>query len=129
MPQQHALIIDDNTMNVNVLAFLLSDQGISNTPVGNPKHLDNILETEEKIDIVFLDLEMPGLNGYEVLEKLKSDERFQGVPVVAYTVHANEMNRAHQLGFHSFLGKPIDADRFPGQLERILRGESVWERT
>jgi DNA-binding NarL/FixJ family response regulator len=57
---------------------------------------------------------------------LKSYEYLGRVPVVAYTVHVSEINRAYQLGFHSFIGKPIDPDKFPDQLARILRGEPVW---
>jgi hypothetical protein len=45
---------------------------------------------------------------------------------VAYTVHVSEINTVYQMGFHSFLGKPLDSDLFPDQLARILRGERVW---
>jgi hypothetical protein len=43
-----------------------------------------------------------------------------------YSVHASEINRARDMGFHSCLGKPLNADDFPEQLARILRGERVW---
>jgi CheY-like chemotaxis protein len=128
MSQPHALIIDDNAKNLNVLAQLLTQEGVSITSVGNPKQLGVVMDTADKVDVVFLDIEMPGMNGYDVLEKLKSDQRFSSVPIVAYTVHISEINRAHELGFHSFLGKPLDPDEFPGQLASILRGEPVWHR-
>lgn len=127
MSQPHALIIDDNTKNVNVLANILSDENVSNTQVTNPRQLDSTLKQMNRVDVIFLDLEMPGLSGYDVLEILHADARFQGVPIVAYTVHVSEMNNASQMGFHSFIGKPIDPDRFPSQLARILSGERVWE--
>jgi two-component system, cell cycle response regulator DivK len=127
MSQRHALIIDDNTKNVNVLANILADENVSNTQVTNPKQLNTTLKQVDGVDVVFLDLEMPGMSGYDVLEILRADSRFQGVPIVAYTVHVSEMNNASQFGFHSFIGKPIDPDRFPNQLARILRGERVWE--
>jgi len=122
----HALVIDDNAKNLRVLTRLLSEEGVSATQVGNPRHLDDILEALSKVDVVFLDIEMPGMTGYEVLEKLKSDTRFGGVPVVAYTVHVSEINHAYQVGFDSFIGKPINPDKFPNQLASILRGEAVW---
>lgn len=128
MDQLNALIIEDNTKNLYVLARLLAERGISNTPVTDPKHLEATLERIEKVDIVFLDLEMPGVTGYEVFEQLKADQRFSGVPFVACTVHSGEMNKAHDSGFDGFIGKPLDPDRFPEQLTRILHGESVWER-
>ncbi len=127
MTQPHALVIDDNIKNVNVLARLLSEQSVSSTQITNPRLLDSILADEGSVDVIFVDLEMPGLNGFDVLEKLKADARYQQVPVVAYTVHVSEITVAHQRGFDSFIGKPIDPDRFPQQLARILRGEGVWE--
>jgi CheY-like chemotaxis protein len=78
------------------------------------------------VDVVFLDLEMPDIDGYAVLEILKSDNRFDTVPIVAHTVHFGEINNAQHVGFHSFLGKPLNIDRFPDQLARILIGEHVW---
>lgn len=127
MSNKHALIVDDNIKNVNVLARLLEGEGVSNTTVTNPHRLDGAIETLEQLDVVFLDLEMPGLDGYQVLENLRADDRFQGVPIVAYTVHVSEIRVAHERGFDSFIGKPLDSDKFPGQLARILNGQPVWE--
>lgn len=123
----HALIIDDNNKNIEVLVRLLSMQQMSSTTVLRPSLLEGVLENMDGVDVVFLDLEMPGASGYDILEWLKSDARFQSVPIVAYTVHVSEIGVAHQQGFHSFLGKPLDADKFPQQLERILSGQPVWE--
>jgi len=122
----HALIIDDNVKNVNVLANLLDDEDISHTEVTNPHRLEQTIAGLAGVNIVFLDLEMPGIDGYQVLSRIKSDERFVGVPVIAYTVHVSEIHNASQLGFDGFIGKPIDPDRFPDQIARLLRGEAVW---
>lgn len=127
MSQQHALVIDDNTKNVMVITRLLQEHGLTSTEVINPKQLDPVLDTLEQVDVVFLDLEMPGVNGFDVLHKLKAHSRFQNVPVIAYTVHISEIRIANQQGFDGFIGKPIDPDKFPGQLERILNGQPVWE--
>jgi two-component system, cell cycle response regulator DivK len=122
----HVLIIDDNIKNVNVLANLLDDEDISHTEVTNPHRLEQTIESIESVNIVFLDLEMPGIDGYQVLSRIRSDERFAGVPVVAYTVHVSEIHTASQSGFNGFIAKPIDPDRFPDQIARLLRGEPVW---
>jgi two-component system cell cycle response regulator DivK len=127
MNQVHALIIDDNIKNMNVLSMLLSEQGVSTTQVINPTKLDAILQGIDHMDVVFLDLEMPDIDGYEVLALLKSHARFQTVPVIAYTVHVSEINAVHQQGFDGFIGKPLDPDKFPDQLARILNGLPVWE--
>lgn len=126
MNQPRALIIDDNSQNLGVLAELLTLEGVDYTLVQDPINLATVLKRIQPVQVIFLDLEMPGLSGYDVLKILKADARFQNVPVVAYTVHVSEINVARQLGFDSFLGKPLDAERFPEQLARILKGERVW---
>jgi len=127
MSEKHALIIDDNAKNVTVLTRLLAAERVSSTQITQPKQLEATLEGLNQVDVVFLDLEMPDLDGYQVLQYLKTEARFQTIPVVAYTVHLSEMAAAHQQGFDGFLGKPLDSDRFPDQLARILSGEAVWE--
>jgi CheY-like chemotaxis protein len=126
MAPKHALIIDDNAANVNVLAEMLNLEGLSCTKVQGSANLGKALEQLNAIDIVFLDLEMPGMNGYQIFQRLRTDPRFTATPMVAYSVHTSEINTARELGFHSFLGKPLDADNFSEQLGRILRGERVW---
>ena len=127
MDQAQALIIDDNARNGNVLSLLLGDEGVENTVITDPKQLEATVNDSSRFNIVFLDLEFPGINGYEILEALQSDPHFEGVPIVAYTVHTSEINKAYETGFHSFIGKPINSEKFPSQLARILNGEHVWE--
>jgi CheY-like chemotaxis protein len=126
MAPKHALIIDDNAANLNVLAEMLTLEGLSCTKVQATGNLGTALEKLNALNIVFLDLEMPGTNGYQILEYLSANARCQGIPVVGYSVHISEINTARARGFHSFLGKPLNADDFPDQLARILRGERVW---
>lgn len=127
MSQLHALIIDDNVKNLSILAHLLAEQNVETTQVTNAKILHPVLEELMGLHVIFVDLEMPGISGFDVLKQLKSDPRFQQVPVIAYTVHISEIHKAHEYGFDGFIGKPLDADKFPGQLARILNGEGVWE--
>jgi CheY-like chemotaxis protein len=126
MSDIHALIIDDNRENVDILAELLTLEGVGFTRVDNPTQLEDRIQGINALDIIFLDLEMPKIDGFQLLELFHTDPRFDGVPVVAYTVHVSEINVARQVGFHSFLGKPLDADMFPEYLSRILNGERVW---
>src|SRR5258708_2206244 len=124
----HALIVDDNQSNVRVLASLLARNAVTTAYVLHPKDLPKALEAEERIDLAFIDLEMPGQNGFEVLNVLRDDPRCGLTRFIAYTVHVSEMPEAHERGFHSFLGKPLNAERFAVQIEQILRGEEVWDR-
>ncbi|HEX2907003.1 MAG TPA: response regulator [Phototrophicaceae bacterium] len=126
MTQPHAIIIDDRPDNAGVLAELLTLENVSHTEIFDPLKLEAVLQKTPRVDVFFVDLEMPGMDGFSVLDMLRNDPRFQNVPVVAYTVHNSEINVAFEQGFHSFLGKPLDADSFPDQLARILRGERIW---
>lgn len=128
MSRGHALIIEDNAKNATILGALLTKEGFTHTEVLDTSLMSGTLQNVGQVDIVFVDLEMPGKNGYDILEMLKAESRFQVVPIVTYTVHVSEMNNAYESGFHSFLAKPLDSDRFPDQLARILSGEHVWER-
>jgi two-component system, cell cycle response regulator DivK len=127
MSPSHALIIDDNRLNIDVIAMILSQEGVDSTAVEYPTRLSGVLEQLEKIDVVFLDLEFPNENGFRLLEQLKADPRIGNAPIVAYTVHTSSIDDARRAGFHSFIGKPISSQRFPGQLKRILSGIPVWE--
>lgn len=127
MSTRHALIIDDNASNMNVLVRLLDKQNVTSTTVLDPKQLKATLQNIGAVDVVFLDLEMPMIDGFQVFDQIRDDNRFDDVPVVAYTVHVSELSEAHRYGFDGFIGKPLDSDRFPDQLERIFNGEGVWE--
>lgn len=122
-----ALIIEDDEVSVDVLQNLLSQLEVDTMVIpGNKQTPDHLAETSRP-DVIFLDLEMPGYNGYEILTFIQQDREFDGVPIVAYTTHISHMNDARRAGFHSFLGKPLSRFEFAEQLERILNGESVWE--
>jgi two-component system, cell cycle response regulator DivK len=126
MPAKQALIVDDNRGNLDVLSMLLTQQGVAVTSAQSIKQANAALETAQA-DIVFLDLEFPIGSGFEMLQDIKANPRWVGVPVVAYTVHVSEIDVARRAGFDGFLGKPIDSRRFPEQLQRLLSGEAVWD--
>jgi CheY-like chemotaxis protein len=125
MSQASALIIDDNVDNREILEALLEAEGLAYRTYSKIKTAEEIDDLPQ-VDILFLDLELPGLTGYELFELFKADKRFRDVPIVAYTVHLSEIKVLQHMGFHSFLGKPLDADTFPEYLHRILNGEGVW---
>lgn len=128
MSSPPALVVDDNGRNLDVLAHLLERQGFGVIRVADPTTVDAALQGVARVDVAFVDLEMPNVDGYTVLRALKADGRFQGVPIVAYTVHVSEMDVAYNQGFDGFLSKPLDAQRFPELLAMILSGKPVWVR-
>jgi CheY-like chemotaxis protein len=127
MSNPHALIIEDNPYNAEILASLLAAQGVDATIITEETGILDAVENAARIDVVFLDLEMPNQDGFEIFEALSAEAKLRSVPIVACTVHTSEINTARRLGFHSFLGKPLNAGRFREQLARILSNQPVWE--
>jgi len=124
MATLHALVVDDNVENLEVLKELLTMNGLTCTTVNDPTKLIDMELSD--IDLIFLDLEMPKMNGYETLDYLRK-EKGVSTPVIAYTVHSGQINTAFKKGFQGFVSKPLRPNRFPDQLKRIISGEGVWE--
>jgi two-component system cell cycle response regulator DivK len=78
-----------------------------------------------------MDIRLPYEDGYGALKKIRSSPSLKGTKVVAVTAEASvkEMNKTKESGFDGFIGKPLDPDRFPEQIKRILSGEKIWEVT
>jgi len=87
-------------------------------------------DTLPKIDLILMDLRLPYEDGYGALKKVRATPKIKDTIVVAVTAEASQeqLNRARESGFDGFLGKPLDPDRFPEQIRRLLRGEQVWEQ-
>lgn len=127
MSELHALIIEDNTNDAGILKKLLTRLEISHDVLFDSRTFNADLNNIQRPDIIFLDLEIPGTSGYEVLNVIRTMPNFDGIPVVAYTANSAQMPDARAAGFHSFLGKPLRSADFPELLERILQNEPVWE--
>jgi two-component system cell cycle response regulator DivK len=127
MPEQHALILDDNPMNLSALEQLLKRENVAVTALTNPREVGEVLDNGTRFDVVFLDLEFPNANGMDLVADLKTYPALAGVPIIACTVHISELTEARDAGFDGFIGKPLNVSEFPDQLARILAGDAVWE--
>ncbi len=127
----HVLIVEDNVRNYALLARLLSFVGVKQTEWKRSGWhvLEFAQDAMPRVDLILLDIHLPEEDGYEVLARLRQDERFRNTRVVAVTADISNTNlaRARSAGFDGFLAKPINVDTFPDQIRRILRGESVWD--
>lgn len=123
---RYVLIIEDNRSDVKVLQSLLRQLNIDCDSLDGYEFMNEFMNVSIP-DVIFLDLEMPGVNGYEIISALQESPDFQHIPVVAYSSHSSEMANARQAGFHSFLGKPLNSSSFADQLRRIINNEPVWE--
>jgi CheY-like chemotaxis protein len=79
-------------------------------------------------DVIFLDIHMKPIDGFEMLHILRGLPALADKPVIALTasVMNDEIERLQQSGFDGAIGKPLDYDTFPEQLQLIIDGESVW---
>ena len=71
--------------------------------------------------LVLLDLNMPVLDGYQVLERMKSDERTKRIPVIILTTtdDAREVARCYELGCNVYITKPVDYDQFTEAMRKL----------
>lgn len=123
-----AVIIEDDPVGIKVLEQMLAHLSVNTISISDSVNVVEALKALSKTpDVFFIDLEMPKNNGYTVLSYIQNMPQFDGIPTVVYTTHTSHLNEAHRLGFHSFLGKPLDDEQFPEQLRSILENKPVWE--
>jgi two-component system cell cycle response regulator DivK len=125
------LIVEDNVRNYALLARLLSFMGVKRTEWRRSGWhvLEFVEDAMIQVDLILLDIHLPEEDGYQVLYRLREDERFRDTRIVAVTADISSANlsRARAAGFDGFLAKPINVDVFPDQICRILQGEAVWD--
>ena len=123
------LIVEDNVSNFVLMARMLDHMGLHCEWKTSGYEVVEYADTIPEVNLILMDIRLPYEDGYEALRKLRASEALQGIPVIAVTAYASEeqMQRSRTAGFDGFLGKPLDPDRFPGQIRRILNGDPVWE--
>ncbi|MEJ5239993.1 MAG: response regulator [Anaerolineales bacterium] len=123
------LVVEDNVSNFVLIARMLGYMGIRCEWKTSGYEVVEYADTLPRIDLILLDIRLPYEDGYGALKKIRASERLKHIPVIAVTAEASleQMNKARQAGFDGFIGKPLDPDRFPEQIRRILAGEQVWE--
>jgi CheY-like chemotaxis protein len=80
------------------------------------------LENNPNPDIIFLDLNMPKMNGFDFLEKIKKDEKMKNIPVVIFTTsnHYKDIKKAGELKAVAFLTKPNNINNLSAKLSQVL---------
>jgi len=123
------LIVEDNVANFVLMARLLGEKGIRCEWKSSGYEVVEYADALPHLNLILMDIRLPYEDGYGALHKLRSSPSLREVPVVAVTAYASgdQLARARAEGFDGFIGKPLDPDRFPQQVLRILAGEAVWE--
>ena len=116
------LLIEDNEQNRYMLTFLLEKHGHEVIPAeSGPLGLE--LAAKALPDLILLDIQLPGMDGYSVARALKRDQRLKSIPIVAVTSYAMVGDREKVLaaGAEGYIEKPINPETFVTEVQRFLQ--------
>jgi len=105
---QWVLVVDDQEINRDVLGMILEEDYEVIYAANGREALDQIEKHIDELAIVMLDLVMPVMNGFEVLEHMRGDERMKSIPVIVLTAEKDAELKALQMGAADFITKPFD---------------------
>jgi two-component system cell cycle response regulator DivK len=123
------LVVEDNVANFVLMARMLGYMGIHCEWKTSGYEVVEYADTLPRVDLILMDIRLPYEDGYGALKKIRSSAALKNTLVIAVTAEASieQLNKARAAGFNGFIGKPLDMDRFPDQIQRILNGDQVWE--
>ena len=114
------LIADDHEDNRELLQLLLSGAGYNVREASNGQEC-LVIARDESPDLIVMDLSMPVLDGWGVLQELKADQRTLAIPCMAVTAHADlEQDHALKTGFSAYVSKPYKADNLLRTIATLL---------
>ena len=117
------LIVEDEPDSAEVVNMILQPAGVDTTVVGDAESaLDKLADTPGAFDGVIIDLALPGMDGFALMERIRSEASVKHLKLVAMTAyHTPELkSRAVKSGFDAYFPKPIDTAVFLGTLEKLL---------
>ena len=125
------LYVEDDIFSRQVLEMILTRiMGYSKLTLyeDSKDFMQRLRELPEKPGIIFLDIQVQPLTGYEMLKLIRSDPDYQGCKVVAVTANImpSDVSHLQQVGFDSLIGKPLVHKVFPELVRKILAGEQIW---
>ncbi len=117
------LLADDNEINQQIVITLLKSAGASIDVVNNGRDAVERVMRGEGYDIVLMDIQMPEMSGHEAARLIRSEPRFDNLPIVAMTAHAMTEDRLRCLesGMNEHISKPIDPEDFFRTINRLKK--------
>lgn len=115
------LLVDDDSRNIFALSKILNERGMEIITAENGKYALEALDNHPDIDLVLMDIMMPEMDGYEAMRQIRSQKKYQGLPVIALTAKAmiSDKQKCIDAGANDYIAKPID-------VERLLSLMRVW---
>jgi CheY-like chemotaxis protein len=118
--QSSILIADDQAAHVNLLERLLQDAGYVNVSATLDPCAVGALHREHRYDLILLDLQMPGLDGFGVMAELAADMKSRVLPVIVLTAQPGHKLRALQAGARDFINKPFETVEVQVRIHHML---------
>jgi CheY-like chemotaxis protein len=118
----HLLYIEDNPVNAVLVEAMLSRDPAARLQIALLPDEGLALAQEAPPDLVLLDIQLPGMDGFEVLRRLRADARTARVPVIAISANAapGDVERGLAAGFDDYLAKPLELNLLVHTLTRVL---------
>jgi len=116
------LIVDDNQQNVDLLVYFLKPQQYDLVTATNGEQALELIE-KEKPDIILLDIMLPGINGFEVCESVKTNSQTRFIPVIMITAlkELKDKVKALEVGADDFISKPFENIELLTRVKSLLR--------
>ncbi|MFC0254641.1 EAL domain-containing protein [Massilia consociata] len=114
------LVVDDEPVNVQLLEYLLKTTGYENVSSTNDPRQVVSLHLKHRFDLIILDLHMPGMDGFDVMEALKPLESDSWLPVLVVTAEPDKKLAALEAGARDFIGKPFDTVEVMTRIRNLL---------
>jgi CheY-like chemotaxis protein len=131
-PQYNAkiLVAEDNRINQLVVGDLLRTFGLEAIIVDDGEAAVEVA-TEQEVDLIIMDIQMPGMDGFEAAARIRLMESNRGtehVPIIAFTAHAMAGDREKSLndGMDDYISKPVELESFSRLLDHWLGHRQVW---
>jgi len=122
------LIVDDQASNVSLLEQLLSEAGYTSVAsTMNPQEVC-ALHRKNQYDLILLDLQMPGMDGFQVMAALKTNDADGYLPVIVLTAQPGHKLRALQAGARDFISKPFDLVEVKTRIHNMLEVRRLYQR-
>jgi CheY-like chemotaxis protein len=122
------LIVDDQAANVLLLEQLLAGTGYTNVRSTMDPLEVVVLHAQHRYDLILLDLKMPGMDGFQVMEALKQNKLDQYLSVIVLTAEPGHKLRALQAGAKDFISKPFDLVEVKTRIHNILEVRLLYKK-
>ncbi|WP_229750959.1 diguanylate cyclase domain-containing protein [Undibacterium terreum] len=124
----HILVVDDSRDNVEVLSMLLNAMGYMNVDGTTDPAAVCSLHLQNDYDLILLDMQMPGISGFQVMEEIKSHCTEDYLPVLAITGNSDLKIRSLEAGARDFIAKPFDALELEKRIHNMLEVRLLYKQ-